>query len=459
VDDGSAALRNRCVICKRRANTLADIGWTFAGQRSELCRREGIMLYQSHDISRTLLNPMVHLAGAQAPRLTSPFLAQSYMPFAGTAAAGCESIYRFGKAYDRQPFNLTSTVVDGRPVPVAEEIVLEKPFCTLLHFKKNPAAVPPQAAVLLVAPLAGHHATLLRDTVRELLKDHDVFLTDWTDARLVPLPAGPFGLGDYIGYVQDFMRLLGPGLHVIAICQSTVPVLAAISLMASENDPALPQSMTMIGGPIDARNSPTHINRLATDRPLSWFRDTMIHTVPFGHPGWGRRVYPGFIQHACFVSMHAERHAESYRDFYQRRCRGEPAGRHGDFYDEYNAILDMPAQFYLDTIEAVFQQCRLARGTWEIGGKPVRPQDIKTVALFTIEGERDDIAAPGQTAAALDLCCAIPPAKKKHFMAPDSGHYCIFSGQRWRQLVCPKIRSFIRANAIRHHAGSQCDAC
>ena len=404
------------------------------------------MLYQLHDITRTLLDPMVHLADAYSKLFANPFFPPSYMPFARTAAAGWELLYRLGKTYDRQTFNLASAVVNGRPVDVTEETVAERPFCKLLHFKKSPAAIPAQPAVLLVAPLAGHHATLLRDTVRELLKDHDVFLTDWTDARQVPLSAGPFGLAEYVAYVQEFIRLLGPGLHVIAICQATVPVLAAVSLMASSNDPGLPQSMTMIGGPIDTRNSPTQVNRLATDRPLSWFRDTMIHTVPYGHPGCGRRVYPGFIQHACFVSMHARRHAANYRDFYQRRCRGEPAARHCAFYDEYNAILDLPAEFYLETIEAVFQQCWLARGSWKVGARPVRPQDIKTVALFTIEGERDDICAPGQTAAALELCSGIPPSKKENFVAPDSGHYCIFSGWRWRQLVCPKIRRFIRAN-------------
>jgi len=409
------------------------------------------MLYQFHELNRALFNPIAHLADAYSKLLTNPFFPPSHMPFAMPAAAGYELIFRLGKTYERQAFNMTSTLVDGRHVPLVEEVVEEKPFCKLLHFRKSPGnaewVMPAQPKVLLVAPLAGHHATLLRDTVRELLKDHDVFLADWTDARLVPISAGPFGLDDYIYYIQDFIRLLGPDLHIISICQATVPVLAAISLMASEHDPGLPKSMTMIGGPIDTRNSPTQVNRLATERPLSWFKNMMIHSVPYGHPGFGRRVYPGFIQHACFVSMNASRHADSYRDFYERRCRGESAERHCAFYDEYNATLDMPAEFYLDTIEAVFQECWLARGIWKVAGKPVRPQDIKTVALFTIEGDRDDITGLGQTAAALDLCSGIPQWKKRNFVAPDCGHYCIFSGRRWRQMIYPKIRSFIQANA------------
>jgi poly(3-hydroxybutyrate) depolymerase len=392
---------------------------------------------------------MADLADAYSRLLTNPFVPLSYMPFARPAAAGCDLFYRLGKRYGRQAFGITSTPLGGRHVAVVEEIVADRPFCKLRHFRKIPASgespTPAQPTVLLVAPMAGHHPTLLRDTVRELLRDHDVILTDWIDARLVPVSAGSFSLGDYIGYIQDFIRLLGPDLHVVAICQSTVPVLAAVSLMASEDDPALPTSMTMIGGPIDTRKSPTQVNHLATTRPLSWFTNAMIHTVPYGYPGFGRRVYPGFIQHACFVSMHAWQHADSHRDFYQRRCQGEPAERHCAFYDEYNAVLDIPEELYIETIEAVFQECWLARGIWKIGSRVVRPQDIKTVALLTVEGDRDDITGPGQTAAAHQLCSGIPDSKKINLVATDCGHYCIFSGHRWRQVIYPKIRSFIRA--------------
>jgi poly(3-hydroxybutyrate) depolymerase len=414
------------------------------------------MLYDFYELSRSLLQPVAQLSESYAGLLADPFFPVSHMPFARGAAAGCELIHRLGKSYAKPAF-IRSIQVDGRQVQVAAQIVRERPFCKLLHFKKSREGAPwsrrAQPVVLLVAPLAGHHATLLRDTLGELLRDHEVYLTDWTDARLVPAATGPFGLDDYIGYVQDFIRLLGPELHIVSVCQSTVPVLAAISLMASAKEPCLPRSMTMIGGPIDTRNSPTMVNRLATEKPLSWFKNMMIYPVPYGHPGHGRRVYPGFVQQACFVAMNAGRHAASYAEFYRRRCRGEPAERHCAFYDEYNATLDMPEEFYLETIQAVFQECRLARGIWKVGGRMVRPQDIKTVALFTIEGERDDITGPGQTAAAHDLCAAIPPSRRKQLVAPDCGHYCIFSGHLWRQMIYPHIRSFIQANV-----GTQCAA-
>jgi poly(3-hydroxybutyrate) depolymerase len=412
---------------------------------------EGIMLYQFHELSRLFFEPVAQLSQSCAQLLADPSCAWSYMPFSRDAAAGCELIYRLGKTYEKPAFDIGSTQVEGRNVVVVEEIVQERPWCKLLHFKKlwgsAGRTMAAQPAVLLVAPLAGHHATLLRDTLGELLKDHDVYLTDWADARLVPPAAGRFGLDDYIGYVRDFIRLPGPDLHIVSVCQSTVPVLAAVSLMASAQEPRLPKSLTMIGGPIDTRYSPTPVNRFATEKPLAWFKNMMIHPVPPGYPGSGRRVYPGFLQRACFVSMHAQRHAESYREFYQRRCRGEPAERHCAFYDEYNATLDMPEEFYLETIRAVFQECWLARGIWKVGGTPVRPQDIGTVAIFTIEGDRDDITGLGQTAAAHALCAGIPPAKKKHFVAPDCGHYCIFSGHLWRNMIYPKVRGFIQANA------------
>jgi poly(3-hydroxybutyrate) depolymerase len=409
------------------------------------------MLYQFHESSRCLLEPVAELSAAWARLLTDPYSPLSYLPFASGAAAGCELLYRSGKSYDKLAFDIRSVQVDCGHVPVVEDTVLEKPFCKLLHFRKDWGGVgrgkTAQPAVLLVAPLAGHHASLLRDTLSELLKHHDVYLTDWVDARLVPAGVGPFGLSDYIADVQDFMRLLGPDLHIVAVCQSTVPVLAAVSLMASAGEPRLPASLTMIGGPIDARKSPTRVNRLAMEKPLSWFRNMMIYPVPDGYPGSGRRVYPGFVQHACFVSMNAWRHARSYCDFYERRCRGEPAEAHCAFYDEYNATLDLPEEFYLETVQAVFQEHWLARGTWKVGGRAVRPQDIRTVALFTIEGERDDITGLGQTAAAHALCTGVPPSKRKSLVAPDCGHYCIFSGRRWRQTIYPEICSFIRAHA------------
>lgn len=412
------------------------------------------MLYQFHEMNRALLNPFIQWAKASSKLLTDPVSPFAHTPFAQRVAAGYELMYRLGKAYEKPAFNLSNTTLeDGRTVAIREEIANDKPFCSLLHFKKDlsdkEAESLHQPQVLIVAPLSGHHATLLRDTVRSLLPKHDVYITDWTDARMVPASEGPFHLHDYIYYVQEFIRQLGPELHVMSVCQPTVPVLAAISLMASENDPKLPKSMIMMGGPIDPRKSPTQVNDLAMRKPYSWFEHQVIYRVPANYPGHGRKVYPGFLQHTGFVAMNPRRHAQSHWDFYMHLRKGDNASaeEHRKFYDEYNAVLDLPAEYYLDTIKTVFQEHRLPLGTWEIEGNAVRPQDIKNVALFTIEGEFDDISGSGQTAAAHALCASIPKSKKLHFTAPKSGHYGIFSGRRWREVIYPKVEEFIRANA------------
>jgi poly(3-hydroxybutyrate) depolymerase len=408
------------------------------------------MLYQLHELQRAFLNPMTSFAAANARALSDPLNPLSYMPFASRLAAGYELFFRLGKEYEKPEFGIASTEVAGEVVAVTEEVTLDLPFCRLLHFsraiKKRRA---PDPVVLLVAPLSGHHSTLLRDTVRQLIREHDVYITDWRDARMVPLAAGPFHLDDYVAYIQQFIRLLAPGVHCISVCQPTVPVLAAVSLMASAKDPALPLSMTMMGGPIDARKSPTQVNNLATHKPYSWFENTVIYQVPANYPGCLRRVYPGFLQHAGFVAMNPDRHLESHYDFYLNLVKGddEDTTAHRKFYDEYNAVLDMPAEYYLDTIRTVFQEFRLPNGTWTIGGVRVAPEDIKTVALFTIEGELDDISGSGQTEAAISLCKGIPKARKQHFTAPQCGHYGIFSGRRWREVIYPRIHDFIRAQA------------
>ena len=411
------------------------------------------MLYQLHELNRAFLNPMMQWAETSAKLFSDPVSPLAHTPFSQRIAAGYELLYRLSKEYEKPLFNIGEVPVDGKPVGITEEVVETKPFCRLIHFKKDlsarQSAALKQPTVLVVAPLSGHHSTLLRETVRALLQEHDVFITDWTDARMVPVEQGEFHLHDYVYYVQDFIRTLGPDVHVISVCQPTVPVLAAIALMASANDPKLPRSMTMMGGPIDARKSPTSVNDLATEKPFSWFENTVIYSVPANYPGFGRKVYPGFLQHAGFVAMNPRRHAQSHWDFYMHLRDGDDASaeEHRKFYDEYNAVLDMPAEFYLETIKVVFQDFNLARGTWEIEGKPVRPQDIKSVALFTIEGELDDISGSGQTQAAQELCSSIPKARKQHFTVPKAGHYGIFSGRRWREIVCPKIGEFIRANA------------
>ncbi|HCW18493.1 MULTISPECIES: polyhydroxyalkanoate depolymerase [Achromobacter] len=405
------------------------------------------MLYQLHEMQRAFLTPFAAFTDAGSQLFSSPYSPLAYTPISRQMAAGYELMTRIGKEYQKPAWNLPETQINGKPVRVTETLALDKPFCRLVHFHRDVrAAGRDDPKVLLVAPLSGHHATLLRDTVRALLPNHDVYVTDWVDARMVPLAAGPFHLNDYVRYVQDFIRHLGPDVHVISVCQPTVPVLAAVSLMATANDPCQPRSMVMMGGPIDPRQSPTQVNRLATTKPYSWFESQVIHPVPPRYPGAGRKVYPGFLQHAGFMAMNPDRHMKSHYEFYLDLLRGDDsdAEAHRRFYDEYNAVLDMPAEFYLDTIRMVFQDFSLPNGTWEMDGQTVRPADIKQVALFTIEGELDDISGQGQTRAAITLCKNIPAERKTHYTAPNCGHYGIFSGRRWREMICPKIAEFIR---------------
>jgi poly(3-hydroxybutyrate) depolymerase len=362
-------------------------------------------------------------------------------------------MHRLSKDYEKPQFDIRAIEVDGVHVAVDERVAIEKPFCRLLRFKRftddlsTLRNLKTQPTVLIVAPLSGHHATLLRETVRELLKGHKVFITDWADARMVAEEKGPFRLDDYVAYVQEFIRFIGPEVNVISVCQPTVPVLAAVSLLASAGEPT-PRTMTMMGGPIDARKSPTAVNNLATNKSISWFENNVIHRVPVNYPGAGRRVYPGFLQHAGFIAMNPDRHLKSHYDYFLDLVRGDGdnAEFHRGFYDEYNAVLDMPAEYYLDTIKTVFQDFALVNGTWVVDGKPVRPEDIETTALLTIEGELDDISGAGQTRAAHDLCTGIPADRRFHYDAIGAGHYGIFSGRRWREKVYPKVREFIASH-------------
>ncbi|NGM87388.1 polyhydroxyalkanoate depolymerase [Parapusillimonas sp. SGNA-6] len=406
------------------------------------------MLYDLHELQRSFLTPLAAFTDTGSQLFSHPYSPFAYTPVSRQIAAAYELVHRLGKDYEKPEWGLNTTQVDGKPVAVTQHTALSKPFCTLVNFKRDLAADRERdPRVLLVAPLSGHHATLLRDTVRALLPAHDVYVTDWVDARMVPVSAGPFHLNDYVQYIREFIRMLGPDVHVISVCQPTVPVLAAISLMAAEGDAALPRSMVMMGGPIDARRSPTQVNRLATTKSYSWFENTVIHRVPTRYPGAGRRVYPGFLQHAGFMAMNPDRHLQSHYDFYMDLVKGDDddAETHRRFYDEYNAVLDMPAEFYLDTIKMIFQDYALPRGTWSINGQRVDPSAIESVALLTIEGELDDISGQGQTRAAHDLCSRIPKDRKHHYTAPDCGHYGIFSGRRWRETICPKIAAFIRS--------------
>jgi poly(3-hydroxybutyrate) depolymerase len=408
------------------------------------------MLYQLYETQRALMAPFSEFASASSKLYNHPLSPFTHTPMAQRVSAGLDLMHRLAKEYEKPLFDIRGAVVDGVTVAVQEQVAIEKPFCRLLRFKRftdDPTALADMKqhpVVLVVAPLSGHHSTLLRDTVKSLLTGHKVYITDWTDARMVPADKGPFHLDDYVAYMQEFMRHIGPDVNVISVCQPTVPVLAAVSLMASRGE-FTPRTMIMMGGPIDARKSPTAVNNLAMNKSHDWFEHNVIYRVPQNFPGATRRVYPGFLQHTGFVAMNPDRHATSHYDYFLDLVRGdeESAEGHRQFYDEYNAVLDMPAEYYLDTIKTVFQDFALVNGTWRVAGELVRPQDIKTTALLTIEGELDDISGAGQTRAAHDLCSGIPKARQFHYDAIGAGHYGIFSGRRWREQVHPEVSAFI----------------
>jgi poly(3-hydroxybutyrate) depolymerase len=405
------------------------------------------MLYEWHEIQRAWLTPLSRWAQANAQIYSHPVSPFAYTPVSKRLAASFELLHRLGKDYEKPAWEIQSTWVDGKEVLVKIETEVDKPFCKLTHFKRElpEARNARDPRVLVFAPLSGHHATLLRDTVRTLIRHHDVWITEWVDARLVPLSAGTFSLDDYIDYSREFIRHLGSNVHLISVCQPTVPVLAAVSLMASAGEKARPRSMTMMGGPIDTRVGQTEVNALAKRKSLSWFENNVIYSVPSQYPGYLRKVYPGFLQHAGFIAMNPDRHAQSHYDYYLNLIKGdeEDLESHRKFYDEYNAVLDLPAEYYLQTIKTVFQEHSLPRGTWIVHGDPVRPQDIKHTALMTVEGELDDISGPGQTQAAHRLCTGIDRSRQFDFIVPKAGHYGIFSGRRWREVVYPKVKNFI----------------
>lgn len=411
------------------------------------------MLYQFYETQRALLSPFSEFAAATSKLYSHPLSPFAQAPGAQRLSAGFDLMHRLTKEYEKPEFGITGVKVGHTEVAVQELVAMDRPFCRLLRFKRYTddakllATMRAQPTVLVVAPLSGHHSTLLRDTVRTLLQDHKVYITDWVDARMVSLEHGPFHLDDYVHYVQDFIREIGPEVNVISVCQPTVPVLAAVSLLASAGE-ATPRTMVMMGGPIDARKSPTAVNNLAMNKSHGWFEHNVIYRVPHNYPGAGRAVYPGFLQHTGFVAMNPDRHLSSHYDYFLDLVRGDDdsAEAHRDFYDEYNAVLDMPAEYYLDTIKTVFQEFALVNGTWRVGGQLVRPQDIKTTALLTVEGELDDISGAGQTRAAHELCTGIPAARQFHYDVVGAGHYGIFSGRRWREKAYPEIRDFIASH-------------
>ena len=400
-------------------------------------------LYQLYDWQRASLEPWRLLAQLGNEIYGHPQSPLSYLPGSRNVAAAFEVMSRLTRDYRRPDFGIVSVKVGGRDYAVREVVELEKPFCRLLHFEK--VGAPAQPRVMLFAPLSGHFASLLRDTVRTMLPEHDVWITDWIDAKEVPIAHGPFHFDDYVAYVREFLRHLGAAdVHAISVCQPTVPVLAAVSLMAAAREP-IPRTLTMMGGPIDTRRSPTAVNDFARHRPISWFEAKVIQRVPLRYPGSMRRVYPGFLQFAGFVAMNPDRHVESHVQYYQHLVEGdgESADAHRRFYDEYNAVMDLPAEYYLETVERVFHKHLLPKGELVVAGERVRPELIRDTALFTIEGELDDISGNGQTEAAHKLCKGIPAGKKQHFLARGVGHYGIFSGRKYREMIYPRIKEFI----------------
>ena len=410
------------------------------------------MLYQFYEFTHAMLTPARIAAELTKSACRNPWNPVSHTQAERNLAASAELFERVTRRFGQPEWMIHDTIIDGKKVDIDIEPVVEKPFCHLTHFKRKTKRKDPQ--VLIVAPVSGHYATLLRGTVEALLPHHDVYITEWIDARQVPLAAGKFDLDDYVTYLREFMSLLGPKTHIMAVCQPAVPVLAAVALMAGDEDPNQPLTMTLMGGPIDTRVSPTAVTKLAEERPLSWFEKTVVADVPFYYPGAFRKVYPGFLQLSGFMSMNLDRHVGSHMEFFKHVIvgDGDSADKHRTFYNEYNAVMDITAEFYLQTVEVVFQQHSLPKGKmkWRdpLSDKliAVKPGQIEHTALLTIEGELDDISARGQTTAAHDLCFSIPQRNQYHHLQPKTGHYGIFNGRKWRREIMPRLRHFIRAH-------------
>lgn len=402
------------------------------------------LMYQMYQMYADISNPLRALARAASPLLNYP-AAQWLQPslLRQMLGAACDVTALAGLTHHRPPFNIGSILVAGKDTDVVEEVTAITPFCELLHFKKETAV--PQPRVLVVAPVSGHFATLLRATVQTLLRDHDVYVTDWLNIRDVPLSDGEFGLDEYVTHVIQFLEELGPGSHVLAVCQPTVPVLMAVAAMAEDGNDAQPCTMTLMAGPIDTRINPSEVNKLATSKPLEWFEKTVVGYVPLRYRGALRRVYPGFLQISAFMSMNMGRHVYSFIEMYANLIRheNEKAEATREFYEEYFAMMDLSADFYLQTVQRVFQEHHLPRGIMHYKGRLIDPAKIKRTALFTIEGEKDDICSIGQTLAAQELCTGVRPYKRKHHVQTGVGHYGVFSGRRWDKEVYPLVRDFI----------------
>ena len=406
------------------------------------------MLYALYEMQRAALAPARIMATSALTVLDRPSTSFYRETALGRVAyAALDSFEHTTRAFGKPPFDLPFTDIDGDAVEVTEEIAIDKPWCKLLHFQRA-ATRPNDPKLLIVAPMSGHYATLLRGTVQAFLPDHDVYITDWVDAREMPLFAPGFDLDDYVDYITDFIRALGPDVHVIAVCQPAVPVFAAISLMNANEPDAAPRSMTLIGGPIDTREGVTEVNKFATKHNLAWFENNVVHRVPFGNPGFMRRVYPGFLQLAGFMAMNLDRHMDAHRKMFQHLVEGDGESLEAKraFYTEYRSVMDLSAEFYLQTIETVFLEHKLPRGLMLHRGAQVDPSAITRTALQTIEGERDDISGIGQTRAAHTLATNLAPEMREHIEQEGVGHYGLFNGRRFTTEIAPKIKAFIQAH-------------
>jgi poly(3-hydroxybutyrate) depolymerase len=415
-------------------------------------------LYWFYEWGQAALNPSRALADATRLYFKNPLNPFSQTEFGKNMAAAAELFERTTRRYSKPEWGIESALVGGERVPVTIKPVWERPFCRLLHFERHVTHAPkrPQPKLLIVAPMSGHYATLLRGTVEAFLPNHEVYITDWTDARMVPLAEGPFDLDDYIDYLISIFHFLGIGSHVVGVCQPSVPVLAAVARMEAENDPYVPFSMTLMGGPIDTRKNPTAVNKVAEERGMDWFRTRVITKVPFPHPGFMREVYPGFLQLGGFIGMNFDRHIEAHRELFNHLVEGDgdSAKKHQEFYDEYLAVMDLTAEFYLQTVEKVFVRHDLPNGTFMHRDKPVDPSKIRRTALLTVEGENDDISGLGQTEATHALCPNIPADRKMHYMQPKVGHYGVFNGSRFRAEIAPRIADFVLSNNANYADGS-----
>lgn len=410
------------------------------------------MFYHLYEMNHAAMAPLRASADLMRQACNNPLNPLSNTAFGRSLDAGFEVFERMTRRYGKPEFGIAKTEIGGETVDVSQEIAWSKPFCRLLHFNRNlPEDRRDDPKVLLVAPMSGHYATLLRGTVEALLPHADLYVTDWIDARTVALTEGRFDLDDYISYIIEMLHHLGDGTHVVAVCQPSVPVLAAVALMEADQDGFAPASMTLMGGPIDTRINPTAVNELAKAKPIDWFRDNVVMSVPWPQPGFGRAVYPGFLQLSGFMSMNLDRHMTAHKDFYLNLVKndGDSAEKHREFYDEYLAVMDLTAEFYLQTVETVFIEHALPRGMMMHRGRAVDPTAIRTVALFTVEGENDDISGVGQTRAAHDLCLNLPADKRRHYMQPDVGHYGVFNGSRFRNEIVPQMIAFFQTHQRR----------